>query len=203
MNPSYFYTHVPLDTRDGLVVFDQSGYVVYIAVGRWHTVVAAMTREFYKLGASPRPLDKNNISLRAPVDSIQAFLRNPGDQTTRDKIKYKYIFGTELQRKVWKHLENVPFGKTSTYSAVAAALGMKPSSVRVVANAVGANRLAVLVPCHRVLGRDGSVTGYRWGIDMKKELLEAERKGWGKTERESKGKKAVAVEVDGSVGAAA
>ena len=83
------------------------------------------------------------------------------------------VRATAFQLRVWKELQAIPRGETRTYSEVAAALG-SPQSVRAVAGACGANPLAVVVPCHRVVGKDGSLTGYRWGVERKKALLEME-----------------------------
>lgn len=85
------------------------------------------------------------------------------------------IAGTEFQKKVWRALLKVPHGKTATYSDIACAIG-RPKAVRAVANACGDNPLGILVPCHRILRSDGSLGGYRWGIRVKKRLLDYERK---------------------------
>jgi len=84
--------------------------------------------------------------------------------------------GTPFQQKVWKEVCKIPYGKTRTYEEIAKRIG-KPKSVRAVANAIGANTLAVVVPCHRVIRKDGSLGGYRWGIPKKKKLLLQESKG--------------------------
>jgi len=84
------------------------------------------------------------------------------------------IRGTAFQAQVWRALQKIPPGRTMSYSEVAAALG-QPRAVRAVAAACGANKLALLVPCHRVLGKDGGLTGYRWGVERKRALLERER----------------------------
>ena len=81
--------------------------------------------------------------------------------------------GTEFQRQVWRVLREIPPGSTTTYTEVAERLG-RPGSVRAVAQACAANPLAVIVPCHRVLRRDGHLTGYRWGIERKRALLARE-----------------------------
>lgn len=83
------------------------------------------------------------------------------------------IQGTAFQQRVWQALRQIPPGETATYSQIAGRLGV-PKAVRAVANACGANKLAVAVPCHRVVRLDGSVTGYRWGIDRKRSLLQLE-----------------------------
>ncbi len=84
------------------------------------------------------------------------------------------VRGTAFQQRVWRELQAIPRGETRTYSDVAAAIG-SPRSVRAVAGACAANPVAVVVPCHRVVGKDGSLTGYRWGVDRKRALLDAER----------------------------
>ncbi|MFB5265766.1 methylated-DNA--[protein]-cysteine S-methyltransferase [Paenibacillus enshidis] len=81
--------------------------------------------------------------------------------------------GTPFQKAVWDALGHIPHGETRTYSEIAIQLG-KPSSVRAVAAAIGANPALIFVPCHRVIGKNGTLTGYRGGLDMKKELLTLE-----------------------------
>lgn len=83
--------------------------------------------------------------------------------------------GTSFQREVWRELENIPFGKTASYADVARAIG-RPKAVRAVGVAIGKNPHWVLVPCHRVIGRDGSLTGYAGGMERKKWLLEHEKR---------------------------
>ena len=81
--------------------------------------------------------------------------------------------GTPFQRSVWKALLEIPAGETRSYGAIAAALG-SASAVRAVGGAVGRNPVSVIVPCHRVVGSDGSLTGYAGGVDRKRALLELE-----------------------------
>ncbi len=84
------------------------------------------------------------------------------------------IQGTAFQRRVWQALQAIPPGSTSTYGAVAAQLG-SPRAVRAVAGACAANKLAIAVPCHRVVASTGALAGYRWGLERKRALLERER----------------------------
>ncbi len=81
--------------------------------------------------------------------------------------------GTDLQRAVWKALRDIPAGTTASYAEVARAIG-RPSAVRAVAQACGANPVAVLTPCHRVVRSDGALSGYRWGVERKQALLARE-----------------------------
>lgn len=82
--------------------------------------------------------------------------------------------GTAFQQSVWRALLKVPFGTTSTYGALAAAIG-RPGAARAVGAAVGANPLAIVVPCHRIVGADGTLTGYAGGLARKAKLLALER----------------------------
>ncbi|MBU0945190.1 MAG: methylated-DNA--[protein]-cysteine S-methyltransferase [Proteobacteria bacterium] len=84
------------------------------------------------------------------------------------------IQGTTFQQQVWRSLIAIPPGTTLTYSELGERIG-RPKSARAVANACGANPVAVLIPCHRIIRRDGSVGGYRWGIKRKRILLEREQ----------------------------
>jgi AraC family transcriptional regulator of adaptative response/methylated-DNA-[protein]-cysteine methyltransferase len=81
--------------------------------------------------------------------------------------------GTEFQRRVWEALRRIPAGKTVSYTDIARRIGA-PRSVRAVAQACGANSIAVAIPCHRVVRSDGDLSGYRWGVDRKRALLERE-----------------------------
>ncbi|CNL17563.1 bifunctional regulatory protein/DNA repair protein [Yersinia enterocolitica] len=83
------------------------------------------------------------------------------------------IQGTAFQQRVWQALREIPVGETASYADIAAKMG-SPKSMRAVAGACAANILAVAIPCHRVIRQDGSLSGYRWGIDRKKRLLEKE-----------------------------
>ena len=84
--------------------------------------------------------------------------------------------GTDFQRQVWAALRDIPYGTISHYQALAAAIG-KPAAVRAVAAANGANRVAILIPCHRIIGKDGTLTGYGGGLPRKAWLLSHERGG--------------------------
>jgi AraC family transcriptional regulator of adaptative response/methylated-DNA-[protein]-cysteine methyltransferase len=82
------------------------------------------------------------------------------------------LIGTDFEIRVWETLLSVPFGSATTYSAVAERIG-KPAASRAVGAAVGRNPISFVVPCHRVLGKGGSLTGYHWGLTRKRAIL-----GW-------------------------
>ncbi len=88
----------------------------------------------------------------------------------KDKKFSLYLKGTNFQINVWKALINIPDGSITTYQEVAKYLE-NPKAVRAVANAIGSNPIGYLIPCHRVLGKSGAMTGYRWGIERKKILV--------------------------------
>ncbi len=86
--------------------------------------------------------------------------------------------GTVFQLRVWQALRRIPRGETRTYSQLAREMG-QPNATRAVARACALNRVSVVVPCHRVVGADGSLTGYRWGVERKRQLLAAEKANGG------------------------
>ena len=87
------------------------------------------------------------------------------------------LIGTAFQQRVWEALMRIPAGETRSYAELADSLGM-PRGARAVARACAGNRVAVLVPCHRVIRGDGSLGGYRWGLPRKQALLDSERRGY-------------------------
>lgn len=90
------------------------------------------------------------------------------------QLSYKLI-GTEFQKKVWTELLNIPYGCTKTYKEIAVAIGNQKSA-RAVGNACNKNPLPIIIPCHRVVGSDGKLTGYNGGMDIKEFLLLMEKK---------------------------
>ncbi len=82
--------------------------------------------------------------------------------------------GTDFQRQVWQALRQIRVGETATYAEIARLIG-RPTAVRGVAQACASNRLAVVIPCHRVIRSDGGLSGYRWGVERKRALLEWEK----------------------------
>lgn len=102
---------------------------------------------------------------------IQEYLQ--GTRKTFD-VNYR-LSGTNFQLSVWKELLNIPYGETRTYKEIAAAIG-NDRAARAVGMANNRNPLHIIIPCHRVIGANGSLTGYAGGLDMKEKLLELERR---------------------------
>ena len=115
---------------------------------------------------------RHGASLHQWIKAILEFL--DGQQDTLDLPVD--IGGTDFQRRVWNVLRLIPYGRTRTYSEVACLVG-KPSAPRAVARACAANPAAMVVPCHRVIRKDGGLGGYRWGIERKEALLAREQSG--------------------------
>jgi AraC family transcriptional regulator of adaptative response/methylated-DNA-[protein]-cysteine methyltransferase len=104
---------------------------------------------------------------------VSLLLQNMQGDATNSALPLD-IRATAFQRRVWTYLQSIPFGSTQSYSQVAKGIG-QPTAVRAVARACATNRIAIAIPCHRVVREDGTMGGYRWGIARKKSLLEMER----------------------------
>jgi len=125
----------------------------------------------------PEAALRRDPSIARWVDAALANVRE-GDDLVRKaaapQVPVLDLRGTVFQLRVWNALRQIPRGQTRTYSQLAREMGI-PKSTRAVARACALNRVSVLVPCHRVVGADGSLTGYRWGVERKAKLLAAER----------------------------
>jgi len=120
------------------------------------------------IGHVPRKPERSGIVALA-LNQIAEYL---GGQR-RDFDLPLDLRGTEFQRRMWAAVAGIPYGETRTYAEIALAIG-KPKAVRAVGAANGANPLPLVVPCHRVVGSDGSLTGYGGGLDVKRKLLDME-----------------------------
>ncbi|THF79463.1 methylated-DNA--[protein]-cysteine S-methyltransferase [Cohnella fermenti] len=117
-----------------------------------------------------RPLVRGDEQLRPYADELIRYFRGePGE--LKAPLFYR---GTAFQEAVWQALREIPYGQLRTYSDIAERIG-KPAAVRAVGAAIGANPILIAVPCHRVIGKNGALTGYRGGMAMKTQLLELER----------------------------
>ena len=120
------------------------------------------------IGHTPRKPERSGIVALA-LGQIAGYI----DGQRRDFDLPLDLRGTEFQRRMWAAVAGIPYGETRTYAEIALAIG-KPKAVRAVGAANGANPLPLVVPCHRVVGSDGSLTGYGGGLDVKRKLLEME-----------------------------
>lgn len=108
--------------------------------------------------------------LRLAAEKLEAYLGGKGD-TLRDLSLSPR--GTDFQKQVWQALRTVPYGETRSYAWLAQAIG-RPKAVRAVGAANGKNTILLAIPCHRIVGADGSLTGFAVGVEMKRKLLELE-----------------------------
>lgn len=137
------------------------------------TLQARLAAEYPAASLSPMPPGTD-----AAFDAWMAGLRSRlGGAPTGSDLPLD-VRGTAFQTQVWEYLQRIPAGETRSYAGVAAAIG-RPAAVRAVAGACAANRLAVVIPCHRVIRGDGGLGGYRWGVARKRALLEREAAGRG------------------------
>ena len=116
--------------------------------------------------AAPKGWSRNDNALREVVAQLRAYFA--GD--LRDFDLPLAVHGTAFQERVWGRLRAIPFGETTTYGAIARDIG-HPDAVRAVGAANGANPIPIVVPCHRVIGSNGSLTGFGGGIEVKRWLL--------------------------------
>jgi AraC family transcriptional regulator of adaptative response/methylated-DNA-[protein]-cysteine methyltransferase len=154
----------------------QSGLCWLSLAGTKHEAETSLREEF------PAAILKRDPSLEAMVDAALRMVG--GEMNSAEKLAASQappqapldLRGTAFQLKVWQALRRIPRGETRSYSQLAHELG-DPKATRAVARACATNRVAIVVPCHRVVGASGSLTGYRWGVERKRMLLEAEKAG--------------------------
>ena len=131
------------------------------------TMVADLQRRFPRAS-----LTQDDAALGADLQALIRYVDQPLGQLQMQQPLN--AFGSDFQQQVWGELAKVPAGQTISYTELARRLG-KPAAVRAVAGACAANPLAIVVPCHRVLRSDGGISGYRWGVERKQQLIELER----------------------------
>jgi AraC family transcriptional regulator of adaptative response/methylated-DNA-[protein]-cysteine methyltransferase len=119
---------------------------------------------------------RRDPSLSTMVDAAISVVLGDGRPSAKSAPPQVDLRGTAFQLRVWQALRAIPRGETRSYGQLAREMGI-PNSTRAVARACATNRVALLVPCHRVVGVGGSLTGYRWGVERKRQLLDAERAG--------------------------
>ena len=126
-----------------------------------------------QLGSAPQHFtaQRDDEALRPYCEALQAYLDG---QTQLLALPLDIQAGTPLQRTVWNELRRIAFGSTISYSELARRCG-KPNAVRAIASACGKNPLPLLIPCHRVLAKDGSLGGFSLGLALKKQLLALEQ----------------------------
>lgn len=125
--------------------------------------------DFIKGKSKIKPSKTSNVLLQSCIKQLDEYF-----QGKREKFELIInLYGTEFQKKVWLELLKIPFGQTLSYAEIAKRI-KNPKAVRAVGQAIGRNPISIVVPCHRVIGKNGKLTGYASGLDRKKWLLEHE-----------------------------
>jgi len=152
-----------------MIVASTERGLCWLALGASSAEAEASLREEFPLATL-----RHDTSLSQLVDKALDNVRDGSDLVqNRARAESLDLRGTVFQLRVWQALRAIPRGETRTYSQLARDMG-DPKSTRAVARACASNRVALVVPCHRVIGVSGSLTGYRWGVDRKRQLLDAE-----------------------------
>ncbi len=164
-NETIFYT-----------LFDYKGWTMYIA---------ATDKGLCYVGSQNEPIDElkkwvkkkfKTGNLIENDENLSTYVSELKDYVDGNKKEFTSNFdlrGTPFQIDVWNALCSIPYGETKCYSDIAKKIG-NPKAVRAVGTAIGSNPIAVIIPCHRVLGKDGSLTGYSGGLPVKEKLLQLE-----------------------------
>jgi O-6-methylguanine DNA methyltransferase len=147
-------------------IYDTSLGKMLIAADQWGIVhlhpADAIDTEGMERGETPL--------LRLAAQKLKAYLKGEGDTLSDLPLSPR---GTAFQKQVWEVLRTVPYGETRSYAWLAQAIG-KPRAARAVGGAVGKNTILLAIPCHRIIGANGSLVGFGGGLEMKKALLQLE-----------------------------
>ena len=130
----------------------------------------SLVRDLGALFARDRLIRTEDAPLSAAVQTAEQAVEEPWRKFDLPLD----IRGTEFQRRVWRELREIPAGTTTSYTEIARRIG-EPKALRAVAGACAANVLAIAIPCHRVVRSNGSLSGYRWGMERKRKLIEREQ----------------------------
>jgi AraC family transcriptional regulator of adaptative response/methylated-DNA-[protein]-cysteine methyltransferase len=160
------YTIAPCSLGRVLVAATERG-ISAVYLGERDAELAAALRKEYPGAEIRRSSGERSKWVRAIVRHLAGL--NPGLNLPTD------VIATAFQRRVWEALRSIPLGGTRTYAEVARSIG-QPSAIRAVGRACATNPAAIVVPCHRVVRTDGTLGGYRWGLERKQSLLDQERR---------------------------
>ncbi|ATO51447.1 methylated-DNA--[protein]-cysteine S-methyltransferase [Brevibacillus laterosporus] len=163
----------------------QTIYYSVLVYQEWSLYIATTAKGLCYVGSQNKPFEElshwvnrrfTNGELVHDDEKLEKYVAELVEyfQGTRKSFSIDFDFyGTPFQLAVWNALCEIPFGQTQSYSDIAYYI-QKPNSIRAVGTAIGANPVLIAVPCHRVIGKNGSLTGYRGGLEMKTKLLQLE-----------------------------
>lgn len=164
----------------------QTVFWTYFVHGQWHLYMAATSKGICYVGSRNKSFDElaDWIRMRLPNhqlvqddDKMKPYTAQFAEYFHEQRADFTLpvdLYGTLFQISVWNALRKIPYGQTYSYSDIAGHIE-KPNAVRAVGAAIGANPLLIVVPCHRVIGKNGTLTGYRGGLEMKTGLLRLEK----------------------------
>jgi methylated-DNA-[protein]-cysteine S-methyltransferase len=160
-------------------------YWTLFVYDQWQMYIAATSKGLCYVGSPNKPFEElanwvkkrfPNIVLAQDEEKLRPYTVELAEYFRGQRKIFTMpldLCGTPFQLSVWNALRKIPYGQTQSYSEIAAHI-QKPASVRAVGAAIGANPVLILVPCHRVIGKNGTLTGYQGGLEMKKQLLQLE-----------------------------
>lgn len=162
-------------------------YWAYVEQEEWKFVLAATDQGLCYIGSPHKPYEEmeawiqarrcgsiliqDDQKLQPYIEEVREYLRGERQQFT---VAHDFQ-GTPFQVEVWQALMTIPYGHTCSYSDIAHQIG-RPAAVRAIGAAIGANPFLITIPCHRVIGKNGALTGYRGGMEMKTTLLDLEKR---------------------------
>jgi methylated-DNA-[protein]-cysteine S-methyltransferase len=164
---------------------NQTVYWTLFVYEQWQMYIAATSNGLCYVGSQSKSLEEltNWVQNRLPNSvlvqddvTLQPYTVELAEYFRGERKTFTMpvdLYGTPFQMSVWNALREIPYGQTKSYSQIAEHI-QKPASVRAVGAAIGANPVLIMVPCHRVIGKNGTLTGYRGGLEMKKQLLQLE-----------------------------
>ncbi|MFD0771190.1 methylated-DNA--[protein]-cysteine S-methyltransferase [Bacillus sp. CGMCC 1.60114] len=165
---------------------NQTIYWTLFIHGQWRMYIAATSKGLCYIGSQNQAFEElsNWAKKRLPQytlvqneQKLQSYVDELIEYFKRQRAAFSvpvHIIGTPFQLTVWNTLCDIPYGQTYSYSDIAELI-QKPKSVRAVGGAIGANPVFIIIPCHRVIGKNGKLTGFRGGLEMKKQLLTLEK----------------------------
>ncbi|KAI5959198.1 MGT1 [Candida margitis] len=170
-----YYTAVYATPVNALLVLDTEGRLYYASLGQNITDLQNLLVKDFRSQSHVqlKPLSTLTDKIKAE-NTIAKFKQLIEDPKEPQDIPIEILFGTRLQRRVWQELIDIPVGQVKTYGQIAERLDLSEKFARAVGAGCGANRIAIVIPCHRVVGADRKLTGYRYGTETKAYLLKHE-----------------------------
>lgn len=156
-----FYKASYIDT----LIAQKNNRVCALILGRDRNVMLKELYSDFNNEVFTEKNEKSNID-----NAVISIIENPKSEN----FIPVYLTGTDLQIKIWEEIRKIPVGNTKTYSDIAKDIGLLKGS-RAVANACAANKIAILVPCHRVITKNNISSGFRWGLDLREKLIQLEK----------------------------